>query len=503
MSVAVITRPADRNWSGNPIHYSLYSAEAAGDSSIYFEVKVMAKRTDAVSFTEVVTLPFQPVDGLSKIDIQDILDSILEFELPQVGDNEYSSPTIATKATALFYIEYREITTDDDDPDWIDSEENLERFVIKGGISFEKWRGDNYWVNYFDVVKPWLTWQQSGKLHAATERMYLAWLNLTNVNSLNIAVRRTICYTDLTTESEVFDVAVVKNQIMYFATGGAQQEADWLNAAKALYYWEFEVLDVTVEANPIAISTAFRYYADNRNDYNGLTLNYRNSIAGLDSIRVRGVIEQFLQRTYDNIEKVVAHNYFTGNHIEGRTAAINARELRVYRGDVGHLGKEEQDRIRDIHYQRECWWEKDDKWIPVVVLTESGRLRLTSDKRWTFPIEFAIASNGEYFYTPDSINLQEGNPATGPDCDAIISHPTYELNGSDEVIVNWNLISGAAVQYTIVTAAVSGGAPHTTIATTYNLGELPAGQHLVYVTPQCTDGVDFTNGVTQTLVVNV
>src|ERR1051325_5153059 len=160
MAVVVKRRPYEFSWSGNPIHYRLYSAEAAADSSIFFEIKVMFKNIADAGYSDVVTLPYYPVAGQADINIQDIIDSKLEFQLPAFDVNEKLF-TEAPKQTGNFYIQYRQLSVAVPDPSWSDSEKDFARYAIKGGIDYFKWRGNNFWLNYFIAPNyPFFTWQK-------------------------------------------------------------------------------------------------------------------------------------------------------------------------------------------------------------------------------------------------------------------------------------------------------------------------------------------------------
>lgn len=504
MAIVVNKRPNDRCWSGNPIHYLLYSAAAEADATNYFEIRVKFKRTDEAAYSNIVTLPYKPVSGTAKVDIQDILDGLMEHELPYLPTStSWPSPNFSNKATGLFYIEFREITTAAPDPAWDTTESAEECFVIKGGISFEKWRGDNYWVNYFDVVLPFLSWQESGRLHSEDELMWLSWLNLNDdIVESEIKVQLTVTFTDGSEDVSELDCAVPLNNIAYFPCGYEQLQLGDIDNTKVVHYWELQV--VKVSTNPTEpLSQVFRIYLDNRNDYNAVNLHYRNSLGGIDSARVRGVIEFNSQREFSQIEKIVLHDYFTGININGRVSADNSTELLVYKGDIGHLGKEEQDRLRDLHLKREVWWGKQEKWLPVMLLTSSQRLRMSTDKLFSMPLEFCIASGGNYYYTPENVNLQDGNITTGLVCTAVINTLSSSYSAGVGWTVSWVLASGSPVKYFVSTPAVSGGAPHETTSTSYLFPWLPVGDNVVTVQPVCYIGGVYYLGAAETITVTV
>lgn len=500
MPIQLINRPSDQNWSGNPIHYHLYSAAAAADASIAFEVKIFFKRSDAVGYSEIVVLKYDPVGGSARLDIQDVLDGLMEYETPTIApDFEYNSPTFAKKMTGLFYIGWREITAADPDPAWDTTESAYAKFVIKGGIAFHKWRGDNFWVNYFFPVKPFLTWQLSGRLARYNERMYLAWLNLTDVDAGAIKMRRKVVFTDGTNYTADLNCPATKNDVVFFPSGARQLKLQEINPVKRIYYWELQVWN---SADGVPLSDVFRYELDNKNNYNDINLNYRNSLGAFDSVSINGVVEFSLTREFTEQGQIVMYNYFTGGSIKGKVKAANSTELQIYKGDIGHLKKEEQQRLRDIHFQREVWWEQQGKWLPVLAMTGSQKLASSTDQVRSMPIEFAIASGGDRYFTPDSVNLAEGNLPSIVGCTAVISTPESEATGGGYQIT-WALQSGAPVKYMISTAGVSGGAPHESVIESYFFSWLPPGDNVIKVQPICLIAGELVAGTPKYVTVTV
>lgn len=502
MAITVLTRPYARNWSGNPIHYKLYSAAAEADATIWFEINIRFKQVAESSFRDIITLPYKPVTGAAKIDIDGILDGLLEHEIPYLPTStSLPSPHISNKATGKFYIRYREITTLDPDPTWTSDSAN-EFFVIKGGISFEKWRGDNFWSNYFTSQLPFLTWQVKNTLRTYAEKIWLSWLNTNDLYSGYIKMQRTLKFTDGSEDVVLLDCPVEKDNIGYFPAGADQLKLNEVDTSKTIYWWELQVMDTSVNpAEPL--SEAFRFYLDNRPDENGVTLHYRNSLGGFDAVRVRGVIDISLQREFSQVEKIVLHDYFTGHYINGRVAADNSTELQVFKADIGHLGKEEQDRLRDLHLKREVWMEKQGKWLPVLLLTGTQRLKTSNDKRFTMTLEFCVASGGNYYYTPDGIDLQEASAPPSLTCTAVIGSLSYSYTSGIGWTVSWSLVSGTPGKYYVSTPAVSGGAPGETTGTSYLLPWLPAGSHIITVQPLCLIGGTWYYGAAETITITV
>lgn len=403
MPIKTIKRPYKISFSGNPIHYSLSSDLAALDASIFFEVKIMF-RFFGGSFSEVTTLPFYPTNGTADINVQDLLHSQLACSMPALDVLEPKAPQACPEQTGQFYIAFREITTLDPDPAWDISEMNFAGMVISGGINYFQWRGNNFWVNYFNLKKPFLTWQQVGRQASVNEMMWLDFLNLKETQ-LAMVARCRVKFTDGTDLVQELLFTAQPQQI-HLVPSGAQWNLATLDPSKSIHFWDVQILEMVGDDSYISHSETFRYYADNRPSLSGISLHYRNSLGGLDSVRVvTGLIDESLDYTYTEQNRNAAADYYESHVITAKRIISETLETHTYKGDLGHLGKEEQDRLRDAQLQREVYLIRGTKWLPVNILTKQFKLRSTGDMRFTMPIEFSLGYEGATHYTPASVDL--------------------------------------------------------------------------------------------------
>jgi hypothetical protein len=415
MSVVIQKRPYRYCFSGNPVHYELYSALAAADPTISLEIRLMFKNIGG-AYAPSQAIPYDPIAGIATVDAQDLLDGLLEFELPHFSIDELQVWS-ASRQTGEFYLQYREITALNPNPSWDDSESDYESFVVKGGISRWKYQGNNFWVNYFFNELPFLTWQRNGRLAAYSERMYLAWLNDSDGLALGYDLRSVfhVYYTDGTSATGYKSFSALKGVVYYCPAGAAQWNLQAIHSNKTIWYWTIQVLghtdleDVHGPKPDVLLSEVFKYYLDNRNNYNDITLSYRNSLGGLDSARIRGVIDYNLDYDYTEQATVQAPDYFDGDYFTPAKIIANCKEKISYKGDIGYLPKEEQDRLRDVHVKRETWWEVGKKWWPMNVITKNNKHRSSIDQIFSTPIEFTHADMGDNFYTPMTAPLGDGS----------------------------------------------------------------------------------------------
>jgi hypothetical protein len=269
----------------------------------------------------------------------------------------------------------------------------------------------------------------------------------------------------------------VKDICYFIPVGATQLNLDAITPAKTIHYWEASIKDIGAP-----ITESFQYEADNVNDYIAITIHYRNSLGGLDTFRVRGSVEKRLQYSYTEIEKTIEPDYFNGDFFSPQKTIVNNIEQLVYTGDIGHMRREELDRLRDAHMIREAWWEINKKWVPVNIITKDFSLVKTEDFRFHMPIEFTLGYNGSEYYTPDSVDLGDG-VFTDNVCLAMLSPlaiDNIDLSGADAVVdftgteVDPQL---ASVQFRYQVTKISDGStviPWTTAA----YADLPISIHL-------------------------
>ena len=287
--IQIVQRPYLYNFSGNTIYYKLFSSEALADASIFFEVRIKFRVVDRPEFETVATMPFTPVDGVVLFDLAAILDAQLVYKMPKIfGDSTVTSNPLQS---GFFYIEYREIKTTDPSPAWNGQESEYAPLVFKGGLHPFTYEGNNFFASYYLSTKPFLTWQPSGRKAARNERMYLCWINIFSSDPGSLHFTARVVYSDLTTSQVSYPIQGEMNQVLCLPAGCQQLDLESLFPAKTIFYWELTVMD-NRESPAVALSQIFRIYLDNRHTYNDISFHYRNSLGGLDSVRVMGTVEK-------------------------------------------------------------------------------------------------------------------------------------------------------------------------------------------------------------------
>lgn len=445
MSIVITKRPYGRSFSGNPVHYELTSATASTDSNIFFEFRLMFRLIGDALFTEVGRMSWFPTGGVAEINVQDMLHSQLIWQVPAFPADEKTVQR-ADQQTGQFYIEFREITPTDQNPAFDTSELDFIRTIIRGGINFFKWAGNNFWVNYYNVKKPFLTWQLNGRLSGIQERMYLGYL-CNDDGMTSVVIRARVTYLDLSQDLVELPFSPVLDCLYYVPSGAFQWGFDQLAAAagKSIYYWEIFIVNLSDPASPQTVSEVFKYYADNRNNLNDITLHYRNSLGGLDSVNVRGVVDESLDYNYQEQDITFKPDYFDSHVITAQKLITETQEQQTWKGDIGYLEKEEQDRLRDAQIQRDVYMKTGSKWWPINIITKNLKLKSTGDMKFSLPIEFTLGYGGSGYYTPKSIDLGDG-VFTSNVCQAYMYNVDFSISFTDPNATAGNVVGTLSAQ---------------------------------------------------------
>ena len=411
--IVIHKRPYLQNFSGNPIYYELYDNDAVADATLSFQVKVLFMRGDGSIYEELTPLTLSPFEGSAKIDISPLLHILMEHFMPPVtdGTTTYNSGT----ASGRFYIHFRTISNTSTTVGWNTTEESFIRWAFKGGVHPFRFRGNAFFTQYVPTQKPFYTWQVRNRLAAINEKIYLHWINLLFgfLTAGTVKLKVLITYTDNTTATTEYSVpdSNLMGLRYYLPVGATDLNLASITPAKMLWRWEVWLEDVSVGGLGI-ISERFAYVLDNRKDYNDVQIHYRNSLGGLDTVRLRGVVVKNLDYQLVATQRSAAADFPDGDQLPAIMRTEPAIEQLRYRADIGYLGKEEQDRLRDAMLNREAYIIKWGRFFPINLVQSSFELTRSDAYKWAMPIEFTIADDGASFYTPDNADLGDADPSS-------------------------------------------------------------------------------------------
>jgi hypothetical protein len=442
----VTKRPFRYNFSGNSIFYELSSDAAIQNSLIYFEVIIFFKRADDNAYYQVNLDPliFTPVNGKALFDISDYLDGMMDYEMPPLSGSLKNS-FVAKKQSGEFYITFREVDPALALTGFNTSEFNFKREVLKGGVDRMYYRGNNYFRNYLPAEKPYLSWLPKQQLVAMDQMVYLVWFHSIQVSGV-LQQKIEVEFDD----GEVFqtqnDIIGGVGSVIYMPAGVRQLQLDNIRITKRIvrYSITFGAQLGTDAFNVICEKINFEI--DNRNSYQSYNLLYRNSLGGIDSVMVRSRVEKVVEYELTEASSVIAPDYYLSDTLPSENKIVEARETLIYRGSITQLSKEAAERTRDIFFQREVYWPRFGKFWPVKVLNKGFSLGFSNDKRWSLPIEWQYALEGNKFYTPEGLDLGPGE-VEGAGCAVGIQILPIEVTFDGQlanVVFRYNLLGGEA-----------------------------------------------------------
>jgi hypothetical protein len=394
--MTITERPYQFNWSKNDIRYVFNLTP--GPLNQTAQVLILYDEAFGTSFTELITLIdlIPDADGNVYLYIQGYLNSILDYNVPDLTD----TILVASSQAKKFTIHYREVSDDDPDAAWIETEEGTETVVLKGGIEKTKHSGNNFFVNYMDISIPYITWLPTKRFVYIDQPLFISFLN---TGGSSIGYKLVYVFQDVagniyghidtfTEDGRVFHINVAANNPAF------------PTFTDPLYY-----MDVTVlTSDNSALTTSFRFYIEYRPVYEYWDIGYHNSLGGFDTTRIIGETTITVEKNYNETgsgKDISAWNSFMrpGNVLHG---AITKRSN--FKGDIGfQKTKEENEVLQEVLMTPSIWQRNSDYWIRVLNMQKGQDMRTTKTTMFSFPVQWQIASEEEVF-TPMNKNFGFG-----------------------------------------------------------------------------------------------
>lgn len=344
-------------------------------------------------FTELFRTKLKPnTDGKIYVSCDDYIDSILSYKIPTANINNASSQG------CIFYITSREAWDGYVDEPYSTAEKDHVRTAIKAGIEKHRYARNNFFINYLDITKSFLTWQPSNRMIWKDQSVYLtALIKSGTINGHRIRV--------------TWDDTAGVNHVKYIAMAGSgfiwhfKVTPDALELATGdLYRYKVAIL----KADELIVSD-YCFYLSYDHLYKFFDLIYINSLGGVDAVRIIGETAIGIERTYEDSEGGFSNNEWSAL-VKGHEASqTGITQRRTYKGDVGHMRTErEQEAAIELLLSSAIYQIKDSRLVPILALNKIHTLRKTTDKLISFPIEWTLSETNDVF-TPADILLGLGN----------------------------------------------------------------------------------------------
>jgi hypothetical protein len=396
MATTINERPYQYSFSRNEIRY-VFTVTDLTRPGLYLQVKIMYHSVTGSSGTAMSPFKLKPdADGKVYLNIQHYIDSVLKFVVPDMD----ALATDANEQCCKFWVEYREVTDADTNPDYEDAETAHKIVAIKGGISKEKSARNNFFINYFDTAKPWMTWQPSGRFVYIDQPLFL-----TAFFPDGIPTGTKILIKNLTLDGddpqEAYDTLLTEGVLFHFNLQQliiAQPTADY-------HSFKFSIID----SDNVVLINDYTVNIQYRPTYKYYDLIFNNSISGIDTVRVIGDVEWGIDKQFEETEGGFSYTeaLATAKSHEIKHTAITFGQ--TYKGDIGFLNnKREQEAMIELIISRNIHQYKDSRFIPILNIQKANPIRKNSDELYPFAIEFTTSIREEN-YTPEFVTLGIGD----------------------------------------------------------------------------------------------
>lgn len=395
MAVTVIERPHIHCFSKNEIKYS-FEVTNLTRIGLMLQVKIMYKYINDSGYIAMPPISLKPSsDGYVHLNIQHYIDSVLNYVLPNFDD----TITHAEKQYCLFYVEYREVS-DDSTPNYTTDESSNIRYALKGGISKDKFSRNNFFINYFNQNKPFLTWQPQDKFIFLDQNIWLTFFVPNGLGTGSYALAEITTFgNDAETFTEQNGLSTSNGKLFHLKVNNL------FTVINSIYQIRIKIID----ANNQDITSWYSFKVDYKPVYNKFDLNFFNSLGGFDFSRVRGELEYGIEKNATDIEGGFDNNEAfntTKSHELKHDAVIFNK---TFKGDIGLLNRKiEQDAMIELIISKGVYLYSDQRFIPILNIQKTFAIRKHSDEVFSFPVEFTTSIKNTS-YTPDYINLSLGD----------------------------------------------------------------------------------------------
>lgn len=350
----LIKTPYEISFTGNPMQFIWQVAPYGSkeqSSDITITVRVLVESIfNSGSFEEAYVQKLYPAaDGTVKMDVGSIISPYLEYYLPRTD--------LIKPIEAINQRKRYQVTTTFDapglfPPGWYDLpviyEPPVYYYAMKGGLAKEAWHYKEFFTKVVQENKLPLLFSAAKELVDPEALKFIYWIYPTDDNAAQ-TVTYTIYLSDGTTVTKVNTNVLTSGKwsVNCAPAGFNQCGLDSLvGAGKSAVKYSIKV---TTGAGSVVDEYFFNL--DNRNFYDKYFLLYRNSIGGLETVRLLGEVD--LAAAYDRQQarRTLPPDWF--NEIKDEAT----EETFSYTADTGWMSKEQLMKLRDLFLSKEVYMQ--------------------------------------------------------------------------------------------------------------------------------------------------
>lgn len=394
LEVSLLKTPNEISLSGNPIPFSFALSpygvtEQAQD--IRLQIRVLVEQIfNSGFFTEVKNQNFYPnAEGVISMEVQTILNPYLEFYTPRPG---LQKPVQAFDQRKRFKISWILVK---DGAVVVSPTDSEIYYVAKGGLSYEAWQPNDFFAK--NILEEHLPLRFAGRNEkvGVEETRFLYWLypydDLT-VHSLEYAVY----FSDGSVVSKLIEGLSGGKWAVFCAPAGFNQaglDALVPDGKIPIKY------SIGVTSGENEVLSEYFYEIDHRNFYDATQILYRNSLGGLETVRLLGQIDFAAEYDRQMAQKTVPPSWYLNMNLMNQETDEGAEEQVNYTADTGFISKESCDKLRDLFLSPQKWEIKNSKLLPINIASKKAKFFSNKDSLISTTIEWQAAYTNA-FYTP-------------------------------------------------------------------------------------------------------
>lgn len=416
MTITLTQRPHIFCFSKNPVQYKFTVPDYTAAGAL-IHVELYMKNIGVVGAgTLIYAEPIKPSSAETAINLQDIIDAALDYQLPDFSGGVIQSGFNHIK---IFYIKYYHTT--DADPDVVYSTDVTKlRYALKGGIANPEWDWNNYFV-YLRGSLMFLTWQPNNCFVGLDDNFFISYLN--TVAAVPLTLKVFVEYSDGTTANADHAFGDSGENLLYHIGAGVSQLG--IDVTKQVYRYSISVVETATPATIFAGS--FTYYIDYRQFYYTKFLHFYNSLGGLQYTRVRGDIEYEVPRKFSESERYHGITVIGAPAGEEYTQS-GITKIDTFKGETGFIHAiAEYDTLQELLLTGFAWERRFFTPVPggaganlrIYITQSSAKMGSTADKKQSMSLEWRYTFSNQV-YTPfidlgTGVDEEDYTPAA-PEC---------------------------------------------------------------------------------------
>lgn len=428
MNVTLIKKPYPLSYSGNAMPFVFAIAPYGANEktqTILLQVRVLIEDSYGTNvFNEIYSQTFYPDDsGMISMDVHTLIHPYLEYGIPKMNlpygkVKEAEAQRKRYKINWLLQLNGDVIT---------DLTESPVLSAIKGGMSYAEWNPATAFSNNNTAMH----FAASGEMVGTDQEVFFWWrMSAAGSGFLRFSYQSTpVVPTDVfpftNMNPTLVSIVVPVNEVMDENSVWYTRVSLYSLIAATPGLNDQLVMNFTIDfLNASEVVTASkRYTVDQRPFYQTFHLLYRNSLGGMDSMRLRGQVD--FEADYQRTEatRAMAPSYYSNGNLMPETVQQDNEETERFKGDTGFMSREALINLRDFFLSAERYEAINKRVIPIALTGNTVKFFSNKDTLYTTQVEWRRAFTNLY-YTPAAYL------AVDPSCPALESFSITQVGSS-------------------------------------------------------------------------